>query len=118
MLLFAVNRMFCDAHKFILLYLRTNGELAIKVPNGLGLKCIYFIRGHLFQHFSGCIIVNFYNLLGAVINAFLIHISVQPVTRPQCFNGSLDMVHINQTALYDIALGWPTINNNVQLWVW
>ena len=44
MLLFAVNGIFYDAHKFILLYVRTNGELAIKVPNGVGLNCMTTTR--------------------------------------------------------------------------
>ena len=85
MLLLAVYWVFCDAHKSAL----NVRALAIQIPNGVGLKCIW---GH---HFSGCIVENLYNMLCGLMNGFLLHISVQPVTRPQCSNCSLDMVHIH-----------------------
>ena len=50
-------------HKSVLLYVRPHGELAIKIPNGVCLKSIYFIRGHLFEHFSGYIVGHLYNVL-------------------------------------------------------
>ena len=49
-----------------------------------------------FQHLSGCY---FYDVLRALINAFLLHMSIQPVTRPQLSFCSLDIAHIHQTTI-------------------
>ncbi|CAI8058105.1 hypothetical protein GBAR_LOCUS31595, partial [Geodia barretti] len=71
--------------------------------------------GKPFQHFCGCIVRDLNDVLSALINAFLTDISVEPVTRPQLSYCSLDMVHSHQTTPHNITLGWPTIDNNVQL---